>query len=137
MKMKKQVWIYYTAIVGALPIIIRAITALFMANISINMFFSPIDFVFFGLTLNLSCINEMENVKEGNMNPMYKLRYNFWSIISLIFLSINLGFLYVQENSDTKILNTFTLNTTSVFLCILSFGLSYKLIVKLNTLSNG
>ena len=104
--MKKQVWIYYTAIVGALPIIIRAVTALFMANISIGMFFSPIDFVFFGLTLNLSCINEMENLEKGDMDPLYKLKNNFWSIITLIFLSINLGFLYVQENSDTRILNT-------------------------------
>ena len=92
--------------------------------------------LFFGLTLNLSCINEMENVKEGDMDSIYKLKNNFWSIMSLIFLSINLGFLYVQENSDTKILNTFTLNTTSVLLCILSFGLSYKLIIKLNTHSD-
>lgn len=134
--MKKQVWIYYTAIVGVLPIIIRAVTALFMANISIDMFFSPIDFVFFGLTLNLSCINEMENLKEVEMDPIYKLKNNFWSIITLIFLSINLGFLYVQENSNTQILNTITLDITSVLLCILSFGLSYKLIVKLNALSN-
>lgn len=134
--MKKQVWIYYTAIVGALPIIIRAVTALFMAKISIDMFFSPIDFVFFGLTLNLSCINEMENLEDRKMDPIYKLKNNFWSIITLIFLSINLGFLYVQENSGTKILNTTTLNITSVLLCLLSFGLSYKLIVKLNTHSN-
>lgn len=70
------------------------------------------------------------------MDSIYKLKNNFWSIMSLIFLSINLGFLYVQENSDTKILNTFTLNTTSVLLCILSFGLSYKLIIKLNTHSD-
>ena len=134
--MKKQVWIYYTAIVGVLPIIIRAVTALFMANISIDMFFSPIDFVFFGLTLNLSCINEMENLKEVEMDPIYKLKNNFWSIITLIFLSINLGFLYVQENSNTQLLNIITLDITSVLLCILSFGLSYKLIVKLNALSN-
>ena len=134
--MKKQVWVYYTAIVGALPIIMRAVTALFMAKISIDMFFSPIDFVFFGLTLNLSCINEMENLEDRKMDPIYKLKNNFWSIITLIFLSINLGFLYVQENSGTKILNTTTLNITSVLLCILSFGLSYKLIVKLNTHSN-
>ena len=86
--MKKQNWVYYTAIVGALPIIIRALTALFMINSTWKMYFSAIDFVFFGLTLNLSNINEMINMKENDENSKKeKLSKQFWSILILIFLS--------------------------------------------------
>lgn len=132
--MKKQNWIYYTAIVGALPIIIRALTALFMINSTWKMYFSAIDFVFFGLTLNLSNINEMINMNESDeTSKKEKLSKQFWSILILIFLSINLGCLYVSENSDVQVLNPIALNVTSVLLCLLSLGFSYKLIVKLST----
>lgn len=98
------------------------------------MYFSAIDFVFFGLTLNLSNINEMINMKENDENSKKeKLSKQFWSILILIFLSINLGCLYVTENSNVQILNPIALNITSVLLCFLSLGFSYKLIVKLST----
>ena len=98
------------------------------------MYFSAIDFVFFGLTLNLSNINEMINMKENDENSKKeKLSKQFWSILILIFLSINLGCLYVAENSTVQILNPIALNITSVLLCFLSLGFSYKLIVKLST----
>lgn len=98
------------------------------------MYFSAIDFVFFGLTLNLSNINEMINMNESDeTSKKEKLSKQFWSILILIFLSINLGCLYVSENSDVQILNPIALNVTSVLLCLLSLGFSYKLIVKLST----
>lgn len=136
--MIKQNWIYYTAIVGALPIIIRALTAMFMSDASWEHGFSAIDFVFFGLTLNLSNINAMIRVKETDEeSTKYKMTQHFWSILGLIFLSINLGCLYVSENTDVKIFNQLVLNLTSVLLCLLSFGFSYKLIVQLNSNRNG
>lgn len=136
--MKKQNWIYYTAIVGALPIMIRALTASFMSNASWEMSFSAIDFVFFGLTLNLSNMNVMATVNQDDeVSVREKMSKQFWSVFCLIFLCTNLGCLYVSENSNTQIFNQWVLNITSVLLCIVSFGFSYKLIVKLNSTDNG
>lgn len=102
------------------------------------MGFSAIDVVFFGLTLSLSNINEMISMK-GNDGIYDKERQSkqFWSVLILILLSINLGCLYVAENSDVQVLNPVALNITSLLLCFLSLGFSYNLIVKHSTVRNG
>lgn len=136
--MKKQQWFYYTVIVGALPIIIRILTALYIADSAKVTYFSAIDFVFWGLTINLSNINEMKSMNAVDVNGIEnKMTSEFLNVLAIVFLSINLGCLYVAESTNIQILNPFALNVSSILLSLLSLGFSYKLIVRLNTISNG
>ena len=66
--MKKNRWLYYTVCVAALPIAIRIIVFLLMAKQDLSVLVNAVDFVYFGLTLNLSNMNELNSlrIKDGN-----------------------------------------------------------------------
>lgn len=55
--MKFERWLIYTVLVAALPLFIRLICFWVLKN-PVGSAVSPIDIVFFGLTLNISNINE-------------------------------------------------------------------------------
>ena len=57
--MKKSRWLYYTVGVAALPIIVRIIVFILMTHKDWAVLVNAVDFVFFGLTLNLSNMNEL------------------------------------------------------------------------------
>ena len=63
--MKIEQWFMYTVLVAALPVIIRLI-CFFLLNNPTGAVISSIDIVFFGLTLNISNINELNVLKKQN-----------------------------------------------------------------------
>lgn len=135
--MKKNRWLFYTVGVAALPIIIRLVVVVLMIKHNWSSLLTPIDFVFFSLTLNLSNINELnilrvkrkkntildENVKEELMN---------WSIFAIVILGIILGFSYIP----IKIFNCYTLLISAIFLAVVSFFHSKNIINKINSLED-
>ena len=119
--------------VGALPLVIRCFILLFLKNTSFGMFFNPIDFVFLGLTLNLTNINELNSLKKNNKTKdTFKEDKAWWSVITIIFLAVNLGVLYLNEFLQLPVLRGITLKITSVLLCAFSLGYSFYIIKQID-----
>lgn len=135
--MKKNRWLYYTVGVAALPIAIRIIVFLLMTNHDLSVLVNAVDFVYFGLTLNLSNMNELNSlrIKKGNkmISENDREKLSSWSIYSIIILCIILGFLYVPK-SGQDVFNPATMLVASIVLAIASFILSLHVINKINRL---
>ena len=103
--MKFERWLIYTVTVAALPFLIRLI-CFWLLNNPIGFAVSPIDIVFFGLTLNISNINELNGLKNrktvNQVTPPNKDRILGLSLLLIIFLTITLGIIYCSELSATK-----------------------------------
>jgi len=105
--MKRNRWLYYTVGVAALPIAIRIIVFLLMVNHDLSVLVNAVDFVYFGLTLNLSNINELNSlrIKKGNkvISENDREKLSSWSIYAIIVLCLILGFLYVPDGGKTSL----------------------------------
>lgn len=142
--MKKKRWLYYTVIVGALPFIIRLIVFVFLASRTWDFLFNAVDFVFFGLTLNLTNVNELNSLRLKNkrnqeiaFNDNSKETLIWWSTFFIILLSLTLGMLYVSEQTGLSILDKDAALYGSTGLCIVSFIFSNSVINKLHSLDYG
>ena len=126
-------WLYYTVMVGALPLIIRCFMLSLLVNSNWHMFINPIDFVFLGLTLNLTNLNALNNITDSN-SLVLRFRENstWWSTIAIIFLAINLGVLYLDGFAKLTVLSGRTLKLSSIVLCLTSLIYSYFIVYKLN-----
>lgn len=133
--MKKNRWLYYTVGVAALPIAIRIVVFLLMTNHDLSVLVNAVDFVYFGLTLNLSNMNELNSlrIKKGNkmISENDREKLSSWSIYAIIILCIILGFLYVPK-SGQDVFNPATMLVASIVLAIASFILSLHVINKIN-----
>ena len=133
--MKKNRWLYYSVGVAALPIAIRIIVFLLMAKQDLSVLVNAVDFVYFGLTLNLSNMNELNSLrikkrhKAISENDREKL--SSWSIYAIIVLCLILGFLYVPEGGQ-DVFNPITMLIASISLAVASFFLSLHVINKIN-----
>lgn len=125
-------WIFYTVIVGALPLIIRSFMLLLFKHATWEMFFNPIDFVFLGLTLNITNINEVHTSSENN-NTDRPENITIWSIIFIIFLSLILSALYLNSFIQADVLNEKTMKITSIVFCVLSLIYSFFIVQSSNT----
>lgn len=97
------------------------------------MAINPIDFVFLGLTLNLTNIIELNNIKKiSKYGGEFKEKNVLWSIITIIILAVNLGVLYLNEFVHIPVLRDSALKISSVALCLFSLLFSYILVRKLN-----
>ena len=133
--MKKNRWLYYTVGVAALPIAIRIIVFLLMTNHDVSVLVNAVDFVFFGLTLNLSNMNELNSlrIKDGNkvISENDREKLSSWSIYAIIVLCLILGFLYVPKGGQ-DVFNPLTMLIASMLLAVASFFLSLHVINKIN-----
>lgn len=133
--MKKNRWLYYTVGVAALPIAIRIIVFLLMVNHDLSILVNAVDFVYFGLTLNLSNINELNSlrIKKGNkvISENDREKLSSWSIYAIIVLCLILGFLYVPDEGQ-DVFNSITMSIASISLAVVSFFLSLYVINKIN-----
>ena len=106
-------WFYSTVVVGALPLIVRVITRLLLTVD--GAWFKPVDFVFLGLTLSLTNINELNSLKN---NAQTKLDYQedsvWWSVFIILLLTFVLGIEYVGECMEDSIINYTAVSWISV-----------------------
>ena len=101
------------------------------------MFINPIDFVFLGLTLNLTNINALNSMADTDPKFLsFRENSTWWSTLAIIFLALNLSVLYIESFMSEKVLNGFTLKVASILLCLGSLAYSYRIIYKLNHKSN-
>ncbi len=127
-------WLYYTVIVGALPLIIRCFMLMFINDASWHMFINPIDFVFLGFTLNLTNINEANSSSQNTgLNDDSRENITWWSIMIIIFLALILAALYLDSFLNNGLLNGKTLKGTSIVLCVISFFYSLHIVRNFNS----
>lgn len=133
--MKKSRWLYFTVGVAALPIVIRTIVFVLMVNHDFSILVNAVDFVFFGLTLNLSNMNELNSLRIKGRNTIIseneRERLSSWSLYAIVVLCIILGFLYVP-NGGQAVFNPMTMLVASILLAIVSFFHSLKVINKID-----
>lgn len=133
--MKKTRWFYYTVIVGALPFLIRCFVLLYIQGTTWDMFFNPIDFVFFGLTLNLTNINEVNSLNPAKEKVQsFREHCSWWSTLAILFLAINIGVLYLKDKVSIDLLRDSALTITSIALCLVSLAYSFYIVSKLTTI---
>lgn len=132
-------WLIYTVIVGALPILVRILVYLISNHLPNAVCFNPVDIVFFGLTLNISNINEVSSLKNQKVNKgevdvisNYKDTFSGLSTLLIILLAIPLGALYLGELTDQTIINQTTAFIGAIALGVLS--LVFSSIVMYNVL---
>lgn len=132
--MKIERWIIYTVLVAALPLLIRILCFVILEN-PIGPIISPIDIVFFGLTLNIANINELNSLKikagiSGNEQPN-KDKILGLSIFLIVFLTITLGLIYSSELMKTNTISVSSTYICSILLSITSLIFSWYVINKI------
>lgn len=131
--MRKIKWIIYTVLIGLTPFFIRFFVYVLSTNRTLDALFNPVDFIFLGLTLNLTNLNELNNV---NLEPAMKLKFEGFSIIQIVFLSGILGILYFADQSQKEIVDKTVALICALAFCFVSFVFSNIIMNKLTSLDN-
>lgn len=99
-------WIYYTVMVGALPMVVRFLICALMTNVSWSYAFNPIDFEFWSLTLSLSNINILGELKNNkNKQASFKTDSYWWNIVTIIFIVLIIAICNMEDMMRINILN--------------------------------
>ena len=132
--MKFERWLIYTVTVAALPFLI-SLFCFWLLNNPIGFAVSPIDIVFFGLTLNISNINELNGLKNrktvNQVTPPNKDRILGLSLLLIIFLTITLGIIYCSELSATKCISLTSTYICSILMSSASLVFSWNVMLKI------
>ena len=95
--MNKTKWIFYTVIIGLIPIMLRALTYLIVIdNEKFHIIYSS-DIIFFGFVLCISNINELELLKVENDWLKWVTTVNSLSIVGLTLYSFFLGMIAFDD----------------------------------------
>ena len=132
--MRKTKWIIYTVLIGLMPFLIRLFVFMLSANREWGLLFNPVDFIFLGLKINLTNLNELNNEK---LEPILKLKFEGYSVIQIILLSGILGILYFAEQSQKDVLDKTIALVCAIAFCLLSFIFSNAIMNKLKSLDDG
>lgn len=129
--MKLERWLIYTVLVAALPFLIRLLCFFILEN-PIGEAVSPIDIVFFGLTLNISNINELNGLRNKSKKmSLNRDRILGLSLILIIFLAITLGMIYSSELLAVQNISLKSVYICSIFMSIASFVFSWNVMLKI------
>ena len=139
--MVKTKWFIYTVIIGLIPFIVRFFVFLFYEERSTDFLFNGIDFIIFGLVLNLSNINELEgkaylDKKKLDNWKTWKSRGIGLSVIFIIVFSSILGIAYFSEIEGVKLDKT-AIKICAIILSFVSFLFSYSIFNRINSIDNG
>lgn len=134
---KTERWLIYTVSVAALPFFIRLICFWILKN-PIGPAVSPTDIVFFGLTLNISNINELNGLKKkskknNNVVPPNKDKVLGLSILLIILLTFTLGMIYSSELLTEGIISITSTYICSVLMSIASLVFSWFVKLKIQS----
>lgn len=132
--MKKTKWLIYTVIIGLIPFFIRSFICLFDKTGSISYWINETDFIIFGLILNLSNINELEDKKFENQ--LWKTKSIGYSVVQIIIFSAIFSIVTYSNFKSNTDLNIITVKACSIILALVSFVFSYSIYNRLNTIGN-
>jgi len=124
----KPKWLFYTVLVGAVPIVVRLLACFFIKSGHIDLFIAS-DLIYFGLILHVSNLNEVEHA--ANIEKNWKTTQNGESVVFIIFYSSMYAFSLLPEMfSLTKI------TVCALIAAVVSLWLSYSVFDKLSKTSN-
>lgn len=132
--MKKTKWLIYTVIIGLIPFLIRSFICLFDNTSTLSYWLNETDFIIFGLVLNLSNINELEDKKIENQ--LWKTKNIGISVIQIIIFSAIFAIVTYSNFKSNPDLNENTVKACSIILASVSFIFSYSIFNRINTLGN-
>lgn len=95
--MIKRRWIIYTVLIGLIPFVLRSMIYLFTKQVTGVYVLNEIDFISFGLILNLTNINELEGIE--NVDKVWKMTRIGLSVVLLIVFAAFLLLAYLSEVS--------------------------------------
>ncbi len=130
--MKKTKWLIYTVAIGLIPFLIRSFICLFDQTSTINYWLNESDFIIFGLILNLSNINELEDKAE--CDQLWKTRSIGWSVISIVIFSAIFSLITYSEFKSNGDINIWVVKISSMFLALVSFVFSYTIYDRINAM---
>jgi len=131
--MVKTKWIIYTVIIGLIPFFIRSLITLFDKEGNFNYWINESDIINFGLVLNLSVINELED--KDFEDRVWKTRNIGFSVISLILLSSILAIVTYSDFKTNNDLNRYAVKYCAIVISLVNFFVTYSIYNRLNTLS--
>lgn len=132
--MIKTKWLIYTVLIGLMPFFIRVFIVLFDKRGSFGYLFNEIDFISFGLILNLSVINELEDKIVAD--KVWKSRVIGFSVFSILILSAILAIVTYSDFNMNKELNRNSIKICAILLAVVNFVLNYAVYNKLNVLND-
>lgn len=132
--MIKTKWLIYTVIIGLIPFLIRLFVFLFYRERTVEFLFNEIDFIIFGLVLNLANINELEDKNE--LDKIWKTRNIGFSVFQIIVFSSILGLAYFSEATHSDDLDLNVVKICAIVLSLVSLFLSYSIFNRLNSIAN-
>ena len=126
--MIKAKWFIYTVLIGILPFLLRLFIYFVSAKSNIEFIMNESDFIVFGLVLNLTNLNELEN-KETSL---WKTQVIGIATIQVIIYSGILVASYITELPGDAVIDSTILFYCSLFLSVCSFLFSYSIYDKLS-----
>ncbi|MBG48291.1 MAG: hypothetical protein CML05_08395 [Pseudozobellia sp.] len=128
--MKKGKWLIYTVIVGLLPFLLRSIIFFFDKTATSDYWFNEVDFIIFGLVLNITNVNELEDKIIDN--KIWKTKAIGISVLLLLLYTALLTMLLLYELNGTNNLDTLKIKYSSIILGSVSLLFSYSIYHRLN-----
>jgi len=132
--MKKAKWLIYTVIIGLIPFLIRSFICLFDKTSTLSYWLNETDFIIFGLVLNLSNINELED--KAINNQLWKTKNIGFSVVQIVIFSAIFSIVTYSEFKTNPDLNLKTVKACSILLAVVSFIFSYSIFNRINTIGN-
>jgi len=130
--MKKTKWLIYTVLIGLIPFFVRSFICLFDKSGSVNYWLNESDFIIFGLILNLSNINELEDKKLDD--KVWKTKNIGFSLFQIILFSAIFAIVSYSDFKQNKDLDLFAVKTCSIVLAFVSFIFSYSIFNRLTSI---
>lgn len=132
--MKKTKWLIYTVLIGLIPFFVRSFICIFDKGGSVSYWLNETDFIVFGLILNLSNINELEDKKLND--KLWKTKNIGYSVFQIVIFSAIFAIVTYSDFKANKDLNVFAVKTCSMVLALVSFIFSYSIFNRLVTIND-
>lgn len=120
--MKVTKWFIYTVFFGAIPFFARLAVWIIAPKLGAEYIINEVDMVTFGLVLNISNMNELED--RVDMKPFARSVFTGSSVFLIAMFGLFLGFAYFADLNSNDIVDKGRIKTCSASLSFLSFILS-------------
>ncbi|PKL86231.1 MAG: hypothetical protein CVV22_03470 [Ignavibacteriae bacterium HGW-Ignavibacteriae-1] len=130
--MKKTKWLIYTVVIGLIPFIIRTFITLFDKTATFSYWLNEADFIVFGLVLNLTNINELED--RDFEDKRWKSKNIGTSVFFIIIFAAIFAIVTYTDFKASPDINTTMVKSCSIVLAIVSFIISYSIYDRLTNL---
>jgi hypothetical protein len=120
----KPKWLFYTVLVGAMPIIVRLLACFFIKTGHVDLFVAS-DLIYFGLILHVSNLNEVEHATT--IDKDWRTKQNGLSVVFIIFYSLIYAFSLLPE-----VFSLAKITVSSLIIVPISLWFSYSVFNELS-----